>query len=126
MSGAADEAEFAPGDGLAPPMSNGEVVFDAPWQGRVFGMARVMASSGLFDWTEFRACLIDELSGAAGAGETFAYYDHFQRALERLLADKGILPADVVAERARDFAARPAGHDHHHPHHRGHGGHTHG
>jgi nitrile hydratase accessory protein len=101
-------------------MSNGEVVFEAPWQGRVFGMARVMTESGLFDWTEFRACLIDELSAAGHprVGE-FAYYDHFQRALERLLASKGIVSAEALAVRTRGFAERPPDHDHdHHDHHR--------
>lgn len=121
MSGSHSDAEFAPGDSLAPPMSNGEVVFEAPWQGRVFGMARVMAASGVFDWMEFRACLIDELAAAGRPAEGgFAYYDHFQRALERLLASKGILSADALTERARGLAERPPGHDH--SHHDKHGG----
>ena len=28
---------------MAPPAANGEVVFEAPWQGRVFAMARLLA-----------------------------------------------------------------------------------
>ena len=30
---------------IAPPTANGEVVFEAPWQGRVFGMARLLAEA---------------------------------------------------------------------------------
>ena len=39
-------------------MANGEVVFDAPWQSRVFGMARALCEQGLFTWDEFREQLI--------------------------------------------------------------------
>lgn len=99
---------------LAPPMSNGEVVFEAPWQGRVFGMARALAVAGHYDWDEFRARLIEELAGwerrADGAG--FDYYDHFLRAFERLLSDKGLLTAQTLAGRCEAFGARPHGHDH--------------
>lgn len=105
-----------PADGaLAPPMVNGEVVFDAPWQGRVFGMARAMAQAGVFQWDDFRACLIDELDGvggSAGTGEPFAYYDHFLRALERLLNERGLLSAQALSTRFDAFSARPHGHDH--------------
>ena len=47
---------------LSPPMVNGEVVFETPWQGRVFGMAKSLADAGLYSWDEFRACLIDEVA----------------------------------------------------------------
>ena len=40
---------------IAPPMANGELVFESPWEGRVFGMARVLCEQGLFEWDEFRA-----------------------------------------------------------------------
>ncbi len=114
------------GGELAPPMVNGEVVFEAPWQGRVFGMARALAEAGLYDWDEFRAHLIDEIAqwDRAGAGE-YRYYDHFLRAFEKLLVDKGLVSTDHVAERVEAFLARPHGHDHDHhqhdhSHHHGH------
>ena len=100
---------------LSPPMSNGEVVFEAPWQGRVFGMARALAAAGLYGWDEFREHLIVELAATAqqpAAGE-FAYYDHFLAAFEHLLTDKGLASADAVARRVALLAARPHGHDHH-------------
>ena len=37
MTQASDGPEFT--EATAPPMQNGEVVFDEPWQSRVFGMA---------------------------------------------------------------------------------------
>jgi nitrile hydratase accessory protein len=98
---------------LAPPMVNGEVVFEAPWQGRVFGMARALAEAGLYDWEEFRACLIEEISGWDRQPQgDYAYYDHFLNALERLLLSKGLLGAGGLGERIDELARRPHGHDH--------------
>ena len=45
---------------LEPPMANGEVTFEEPWQGRVFGMARVLAEQGCYTWDEFRCHLLNE------------------------------------------------------------------
>ena len=108
--------DFLAADGtLAPPMTNGEVIFEAPWQGRVFGIARAMVEAGVYEWDEFRACLIDELAGReAEAGEDFDYYGHFLRALETLLVQKALVSPDVLNERFSALLARPHGHDHTH------------
>lgn len=111
---------------LAPPMSNGEVVFEAPWQGRVFGMARALADAGLYDWEEFRTRLIEALGAWDRRPEgEFEYYDHFLRALERLLEDKGLVSGPGVAERLALLSARPHGHDHHSHDHYSHDHHDH-
>lgn len=112
MTGPQREPDFSPADALAPPMTNGEVIFEAPWQGRVFGMARSMAQAGVFDWDEFRAYLIEALAEAAP--EPFDYYRHFLEALERLLADRGLLSPEVLSQRFGTLLARPHGHDHPH------------
>jgi len=102
---------------LAPPMENGEVVFEAPWQGRAFGMARTLADAGLYAWEDFRACLIRELAHHRGGDdEPFAYYDHFLRALETLLVSRGLLDAEALGQRRQVFMARPHDHDHDHDH----------
>jgi nitrile hydratase accessory protein len=106
---------------LAPPMSNGEVVFEAPWQGRLFGMAKALADAGTFEWNDFRRCLIDELARAETGtgqpsgqpfGEPFVYYDHFLRALERVLASRGLLAAAARERREAIMLTRPHGHVH--------------
>lgn len=97
---------------LAPPMENGEAVFEAPWQGRVFGMAHALAASGVFTWDDFRARLIVELAGRAPEGGAFEYYTHFQRALERTLRELDVISSGLLAARAAVLAARPADHDH--------------
>ncbi len=100
---------------VAPPMANGEVIFDAPWQSRVFGMARALCESGYYDWDEFRDHLINEI-GRWDSGhdidETYHYFDHFLAALSNLLAEKGLCEGDVLEDRIRIFEARPHGHDH--------------
>lgn len=100
----------------APPMVNGELQFDAPWQGRVFGMARSLCEAGLYTWDEFREQLIAQLDGVNTTGDDFCYYDHFQQALEHLLSSKDLVAKDALAERTQVFAERPHGHDHHHEH----------
>ena len=103
---------------LAPPTENGEVVFDAPWQGRVFGMARLLAEEGHYSWDEFRAHLIEKIGAwdrsaeAADPAVAYHYYDHFLAALQSLLAEKGLLDASQLEARHETFAARPHGHDH--------------
>ena len=116
-------------DGVAaPPMVNGELVFDAPWQGRIFGMARGLAEQGIYQWGDFRARLIEQIavfdrnhqseavvmSGASTP--QYRYYDHFLRALETLLAERGLIAAGELTDRIGKFVERPHGHDHHHDH----------
>jgi len=105
------------GESLQPPMANGEVLFEEPWQGRVFGMAIALHEAGVFAWPEFQSSLIEvvgEWDRGAASDDVYQYYDHFQRALDSILAAKGLVsPADLDG-RAAEFAARPHGHDHDH------------
>lgn len=98
-------------------MANGEVLFDEPWQGRVFGMAVALYEGGLFEWREFQDQLISVI-GEADAndqdGPEYMYYQHFQQALGELLAKKGLLSKTDVNLRVSEFAQRPHGHDHDH------------
>jgi nitrile hydratase accessory protein len=112
---------------VAPPMVNGELAFDAPWQGRVFGMARGLAERGVFEWDAFRARLIEQIASFDRALDrntvvsgmstpNFHYYDHFLRALESLLVDRSIIAPGELRARVRAFGERPHGHDHDHDH----------
>ena len=111
----------------APPMVNGELAFDAPWQGRAFGIARGLAERGVYEWDDFRAALIEQIGGFDRAVETrdlhssvptpeFHYYDHFLRALETLLVARNIIAPGELIERVHAFEDRPEGHDHAHVH----------
>jgi len=77
-------------------------VFSAPWEARAFAIALKLSEAGYFSWDEFRDRLIAEVGasdrilardGTSNHGE---YYEHFLRALERLLEEKGIAPVGNV------------------------------
>lgn len=99
----------------APPRRNGELVFAAPWESRLFGLTLSLHRAGLFEWEEFRSRLIEEIEAwerrAEPRGE-WSYYERWQVAFERLLAAKGLCGTEELRQRARALAARPAGHDH--------------
>ena len=72
-----------------PPLANGEVVFDQPWQGRVFGLAILLAEQDTFQWSDLQQSLIDvvaewdnETDGRSG---DYPYYELFAEALSRLM-----------------------------------------
>lgn len=97
----------------APPRSNGELVFAAPWESRAFGMAVSLHEAGAFERATFQAALIARIAAweAAPEGE-WSYYEHWLGALEDVLAGDGTVPAGELDARAAVLAARPAGHDH--------------
>lgn len=72
----------------SPPRSNGELVFEAPWQGRAFGICLALLEREGLGWEDFRPYL-----GAAIERQPEAsYYQCFADALEefsvaRRLAD---------------------------------------
>lgn len=99
----------------APPRANGELLFDEPWQSRVFGIAVALREAGVLDWESFRARLIAEIGAFernARADEPWSYYTCWRRALEGALAQLGLCSIGELDARERRFAARPHGHDH--------------
>ena len=78
------------------PRQNGELVFDAPWQGRVLGMALAVVQERGLDWDEFRQRLI----AAIDADPTRPYYDSWTAALTDLVVDLGVSRAGEVDARA--------------------------
>ena len=101
----------------APPRRNGELVFEAPWESRLFGVTLALCQAGRFEWEEFRRLLIAEIAAWDAAGhppETWSYYRCWQSAFERVLASKGLCPPSELDARARALAARAPGHDHRH------------
>jgi nitrile hydratase accessory protein len=96
------------------PRSNGELVFDAPWQSRAFGLAVALHEQGVYEWSAFSRTLAEEIA-PAGPDDGSRYYEHWLAALERLLREQGVVvPAELEAE-----AAALAAHDEHehHDHH---------
>jgi nitrile hydratase accessory protein len=71
-------------------------VFSAPWEARAFALALKLSETGHFSWDEFRQRLIaevgasDRIRARDGTSDHGEYYEHFLRALERILDEKGI------------------------------------
>ena len=68
------------------PRDNGELVFEAPWQGRVLGMALGVVEHYDLDWDVFRRHLI----AAIADDPDRPYYESFTVALEALVAEVAI------------------------------------
>ncbi len=82
-------------DGAAAlPRKNGELVFEAPWQGRAFGMALAVVDRLGVPWSEFQKRLIAAITARPAA----PYYECWVAALEALVVDHGLAsPQDVDA-----------------------------
>jgi nitrile hydratase accessory protein len=78
------------------PRDNGELVFDAPWQGRVLAMALAVVEERGLEWDDFRRRLI----AAIEADPSRPYYESWTVALTDLVVDVGIVTDDEVAARA--------------------------
>ena len=74
------------------PRRNGELVFEAPWQGRVFGMALAVVERLGVPWAEFQRRLMAEIAAHPDA----PYYDSWLAALERLVLEHGLATAEQL------------------------------
>jgi hypothetical protein len=78
------------------PRDNGELVFDAPWQGRVLAMALAVVEERGLEWDDFRRRLIVAIE----ADPERPYYESWTVALTDLVVDVGIVTGEEVATRA--------------------------
>ena len=92
MTTRVDAAVTAMTGAAAPPRRNGELVFDAPWQGRAFGMAVGLVERLGLEWSAFQQRLI----AAIAAHPEAPYYDCWVAALERLALDYGAATAEEM------------------------------
>lgn len=98
----------------APPRSNGELIFDEPWESRAFAMAVALAEAGVFTWPQFRTALVARISRWQASGADWHYYRQWLGALEDVLGTSGAVSSPHITARARALALRPDGHDHTH------------
>ena len=90
-------------------------VFNEPWEAEAFAMTLNLYAQGYFTWPEWVERLGAEISAAPDAGDADrgdTYYLHWLKALEGLVAEKGLLTTDDLANRrdAWDKAARATPH----------------
>jgi nitrile hydratase accessory protein len=93
-----------PHDELSVPRNNDGPVFGAPWEAEAFALAVSLKERGLFTWSEWAAILGDEIKKAQAAGDPDTgetYYLHWLAALERIVAEKGVVERSALT-RTRD------------------------
>lgn len=95
---------------ISPPRDNGEIVFAAPWERRVFGLTVALCRAQRCEWEGFRRRLITRI----GEDEARPYWQSWAVALEDVLAATRTLELTDLDARHRVLLARPAGHDHRH------------
>jgi len=102
------------------PRSNGELVFEAPWEGRIFGVAVALNDRRVYGWDDFRARLIDEIATAEACGAESGYYERWLAAFEKLLLDRGLVTSAELDARTAEYASgerTDEDHDHDHDDH---------
>ena len=89
--------DAALGDQTPLPRDNGELVFEEPWQGRALGMAVVIIDRLGVPWADFRSHLANAIAvhpADQNESHATAYYAAWLDALERLLAERGLIDTD--------------------------------
>jgi nitrile hydratase accessory protein len=82
-------------------------VFRAPWEAQAFAMTVKLHEAGAFTWAEWAERLSAEIRAAQERGDPDlgdTYYEHWLAALERLVAEKGLVGAEALARRKAEWA----------------------
>jgi len=72
-------------------------VFAEPWQAQAFALTLNLHEAGHFTWSEWAQTLSAEIEAARARGDPDlgdTYYHHWLAALERLVAEKGLVSGD--------------------------------
>src|SRR5262245_47798787 len=81
---------------IALPRKNGELVFEAPWEARAFGLAIALNETGLYPWPDFSQRLATEIATAEQQGLSSSYYERWLASLEKLVIAKGLLTREEL------------------------------
>ena len=87
------------------PRRNGELVFEALWEGRVFGMAVALNDQGVYPWGAFRDQLVERIAEADASNDPSTYYERFLAAFERLALARGLITRDELDRRTEEYAS---------------------
>ncbi len=92
-------------------------VFAEPWQAEAFAMAVRLHEQGVFTWRRWAETLGEEIRAAQEAGDPDlgdTYYEHWVRALSRIVAEHGAVSGEELEARTdrwrRAYLATPHGH----------------
>ena len=101
---------------IALPRENGELVFQAPWEARAFGLAVALNEKDLYKWREFSSQLALEIAAAEQNNTPSSYYARWIASLEELLIERGLISREQLDARTAEYAIHDHHHDHHHDH----------
>jgi nitrile hydratase accessory protein len=94
-----------PGAG-AIPRKEGELSFEAPWQIRALALAVAAHGQGRFPWPDFQTRLVAAIreweQTPAEQRDDWEYYQHWVRALERLVIEQGLTDATEIERKAAE------------------------
>ena len=121
MAGKVDNQIAEMDEQIALPRKNGELVFEAPWEARAFGLAVALSEGGLFPWRDFSQGLAAEIAAAEQNGISSTYYERWLASLEKLVIAKGLMTHDefdvLIAKQALEDEHEHDDHHHHHDPH---------
>ena len=112
IGGGADDRVGQMEGPAALPRKNGELVFQAPWEGRAFGLAVALSEQNQYAWDEFRQRLIGEIGRGDASGAESTYYEHWLAAFESLLVERGLLSRGELDQRTAEYASGARDDDH--------------
>ena len=97
---------------VALPRKNGELVFEAPWAARAFGLAVALNQAGVYPWHDFSQGLAAaEMAALEQHGAPTSYYERWLETLEKLAIARGLVSLDELDARTAEYAFN-AHHEH--------------
>lgn len=82
-------------------------IFQEPWQAKVFALTVELYSKGQFSWRDWTTMLSEELNDRSktfGTAKESSCYDHWLRALEKLVLERGIADRISLDKRKEAWA----------------------
>ena len=90
------------------PTDEDDVVFDAPWQARAFGLVVALCDQGERDWETFQRRLVERLDGVdpdeMDTDIQDVHYREWLAALEALLFEEGVCTPAEIDRRQSEFS----------------------
>jgi len=89
---------------VALPRQNGELVFEAPWEARAFGLAVALNEAGVYPWRDFSQGLAAETAASEQQGASASYYERWLETLEKLAIVRGLVTPEELEARTAAYA----------------------
>lgn len=87
------DADFTQLPGIA--LTDGEPIFNEPWEAQAFAMVVNLHQRGAFEWSEWAECLSEQIH----SGEERSYYQHWLTALETIADKKNLASTAALQSR---------------------------